>query len=459
MTSKPTPKSKPVQVRGYHHMYQTLEVEQSAPTQLVYNSSSTQQPIPEWRPGGWRAPGAEIAGQNGYPAAPPFPLQQYATPENDILVRNTRRAELYNLLAALDPYKATPKEFIHLLVAGALDNEAISRAIYKMHDDKVRTPHTWQPILGPAFHGAPTQFLPPNTNGANPHGQPPRAHPRERLILPAGTMDWQNAAHSSTSQGSNHGPALPPGSLQPPPGPIPPPSQISAPGSMPHPNPGLQPDPKPPGPTPQDQASAPNGYPKELDDGEPPEPKEQSCNYTWVVDRTETLLGWTGNWDRHSKVRQRTIGKQSANKILKLLQMMTRYMEKHKSFANRVHCLCVMREVLMATLETDSIVGETARANSQGFDDAYVLGVEQLTDAHRRKLCKLEDGKVIQELRDLVTEAKHQFLFPRLEHVLETLENPPSKDEGGEKEGEAETDGQNAQASSSDSTDNQAAGD
>ena len=89
----------------------------------------------------------------------------------------------------------------------------------------------------------------------------------------------------------------------------------------------------------------------------------------------------------------------------------------------------------MAVLEMDSVVGQEVRKHSQGYDEAYMQAVERLTDAHRRKLCKLEDGKVVQELRDLVAESKHQSLFPRLEHALEILENPPPKDESKDQEG------------------------
>lgn len=168
-------------------------------------------------------------------------------------------------------------------------------------------------------------------------------------------------------------------------------------------------------------APVPAPAPAAPDDGEPPEKKEQSCNFTWVVDRTETHLGWTGNWDKYSKIRQHSIGVGVAGKILKLLQQMGKHMEKHQSFANRVHMLCVMREMLMATLETESVVGGEVRANAQGYDDAYVAAARRLTPPQRRKLRALEGGKVVDELKDLIREAKHQNLFPRLGEALEFI--------------------------------------
>lgn len=157
-------------------------------------------------------------------------------------------------------------------------------------------------------------------------------------------------------------------------------------------------------------------------DGEPAEKKEQSCNYTWIVDRTEVHLGWTGNWDKYSEIRQHSIGIGVASKILKLFQQMEKNMEKHKTFPNRVHVLCVMREMLMATLETESIVGTEVRENAQGYDAAYIGAVEKLTPPQRRRLRALEGGKVVDELKELISEAKHQNLFPRLDEALKIIE-------------------------------------
>lgn len=76
----------------------------------------------------------------------------------------------------------------------------------------------------------------------------------------------------------------------------------------------------------------------------------------------------------------------------------------------------------MATLETESIVGTEVRENAQGYDATYVAAVEKLTPPQRRKLRALEGGKVVEELKELISEAKHQNMFPRLEEALKTIE-------------------------------------
>lgn len=145
--------------------------------------------------------------------------------------------------------------------------------------------------------------------------------------------------------------------------------------------------------------------------------KEQSCNFTWVVDRAETHLGWTGNWDKESEIRQDTIGQSIAFKLQKLLKRMCAMIDKYVTFPNRVHILTVMREVIMATLETDSRVGRRCRENAQEYDSAFVEAVAKLTPVQKQKLQALEGGKWMEELDGLINEAKRQSLFPRLEEA------------------------------------------
>lgn len=51
-----------------------------------------------------------------------------------------RRQSYYNILADMDPYRGSPKEFIHLLVKAAMRDEEISKAIRRMAEDKARNP-------------------------------------------------------------------------------------------------------------------------------------------------------------------------------------------------------------------------------------------------------------------------------------------------------------------------------
>ncbi|RYP30641.1 hypothetical protein DL767_006141 [Monosporascus sp. MG133] len=387
------------------------------------------QPAPERTPGPSHGPG-----QNGVqPVVPPPP---------GVRGESERAAEFYNILGALDPYKLTPVEFIHLLVTAAMTNDEISRALYNMHNARIQNPHTWQPKLPPQIMGPPVQLQyqppppPPDPNRgpqvAHPLSvqapnfpqhvpAPQRSHPNLIAQPPgpwAGPSPTPTALNTSSNQlnlppGPAHSQHIPPQYYTPiqnhPQG-----TAGSHNGASPIPIPGSD---SAPGTSATGTGNS-NGSPTEPGDGEPPEPKEPACNYTWVVDRAETHLGWTGNWDKYSEIRQHTIGVSVAGKLQKLMQLMEKHMDKHKTFVNRVHILCVMREVLMATLDTDSIVGSEARRNAQGYDDAYVAAAEKLTAPQRRRLKALEGGKVIREFQELVDEAKHQDMFPRLEEAL-----------------------------------------
>ncbi|RYO74478.1 hypothetical protein DL764_010822 [Monosporascus ibericus] len=378
------------------------------------------------RPEETRTPGpSQGLSQNGAQPVVPPPPPPGGRGESE------RAAEFYSILGALDPYKLTPVEFIHLLVTAAMTNDEISRALYSMHNARIQNPHTWQPKLPPQIMGPPVQFQyqpPPPDPNRGPQFAHPFAVQAPNFLQHVPAAQRNHPSPIAQPPGPWAGPL--PNQLYLPPGPahsqhIPPqhyiPIQNNPQGvagshngasSIPIPGGGLAPDTSATGPC------HANGNRTDPGDGEPPEPKEPACNYTWVVDRAETHLGWTGNWNKYSEIRQHTIGVSVAGKLQKLMQLMEKHMDKHKTFVNRVHILCVMREVLMATLETDSIVGSEARRNAQGYDDAYVTAAEKLTPPQRRRLKALEGGKVIREFQELVDEAKHQNMFPRLEEAL-----------------------------------------
>ncbi|RYP36652.1 hypothetical protein DL766_001892 [Monosporascus sp. MC13-8B] len=405
------------------------------------------------RPGETRTPGQSHGpSQNGVrPGVPP-------PPPPGIRGESERAAEFYNILGALDPYKLTPVEFIHLLVTAAMTNDEISRAIHTMHTARIQNPHTWQPKLPPHIVGPPVQLQyqppPPPPPPPDPNRPPQVAHPLAVQVpnfpqhVPAPQRNhphpvtqppgpWVGPSPTPTALNtSTHRPNLPlgPAYSQYMPTQHHTPVQNNPQGiagshnwASPIRIPGSDSAPD----TPVTGAGNANSSRTEPGNGEPPEPREPSCNYTWVVDRAETHLGWTGNWDKYSEIRQHTVGVSVAGKLQKLIQLMEKHMDKHKTFVNRVHILCVMREILMATLDTDSIVGTEVRRNAQGYDDAYVAAAGKLTQPQRRRLKALEGGKVIQEFKELVDEAKHQNMFPRLEEALaifDSSEDAPTGD-------------------------------
>ncbi|CAJ2502793.1 Uu.00g101870.m01.CDS01 [Anthostomella pinea] len=300
-------------------------------------------------------------------------------------LQNETRARFYNILADLDPYKATPKEFIHLLVNAAMRDAEIGKSIYRMNEDRLRNPQTWQPIKPPE---PPTQQVTPSK-------------PSTPLLTLEQTLSSQTAMHHPPQQYAQY---------QVPPGFIPGPS-MTAPQFI-----------KPPQQGSPNQSESPgtanvNDSAIELDDG-PSEPKEQSCNFTWVLDRAETHLGWTGNWDKCSQIRQVSIGYDIALKLQKLFKKLNAAMDKYLTFVNRVHILTVMREMIMATLETEGTVGKECRECAREFDTNFVAAVRKLTTNQLKRLKVLEGGKWVQELQDLLDEAERQNLFAHLKQAL-----------------------------------------
>ncbi|KAI1502834.1 hypothetical protein F5X99DRAFT_377692, partial [Biscogniauxia marginata] len=360
---------------------------------------------------------------------PPRPQEQPYRGSNSYPLyrphQDMKRNQLYAMLGALDPYRVTPKEFIHLLVEAGLHDEDIYRSIYRMNEERLQNPQYWNPVRGLPGPGQP---LPQPYQQQQPP-PPPQQHPQPykvpRPIAPAPSPCPPQVIYYAPQNPPFYPQAI---------SNAPPPSTIVLPHSPQEPIPSHQTSPSQsessigpvvpaqrPGPAVDDGATTAAGNTNdsaiELDD-EPAEPSEQPCNFTWVVNRVEVHLGWTGNWDKMSETRQTNIGYTVAFKLQKLQRKMNAMMDKYLSFPNRVHILTVMRELMAATLETDSRVGRECRECAREYDDNFVEAVRKLTPAQRRRLKVLEGGKWVQELQELVDEAKRQSLFRRLEQAL-----------------------------------------
>ncbi|KAI3342229.1 hypothetical protein F4824DRAFT_194681 [Ustulina deusta] len=91
------------------------------------------------------------------------------------------RDHFYRILGDLDPYKGTPKEFIHLLVNAAIRDGDVARALLRLDSDRINHPDTWQPAVPRAFAALQHPPRPPNqpTPGTlAPTPQPPNAYTR-----------------------------------------------------------------------------------------------------------------------------------------------------------------------------------------------------------------------------------------------------------------------------------------
>ncbi|KAI3326239.1 hypothetical protein HD806DRAFT_520879 [Xylariaceae sp. AK1471] len=423
---------------------------------------------------------------------PPPAFQSPLPPINDPL-----RNQFYDILGELDPFKATPKEFIHLLVHAAVRDGEIARSLFRLNHDRLQYPQFWRPPVPPDMAAQPKPGistpapLPSNTykgpvlRSSAPAAPPSAATPATPSGTPADTPTSAptgvpaNASIGAPASASTD--ALAPSPAQ---------KIVSAPEStlkrkrdssdgqksVPHPtsrmgmgppivmywgpqeqlainsgqawNPGFPPQnqlqmapttPKyPPVPS-----SGPHGIPTPVARSIPivpvqattsssaaidngievinGEPKEQSCNFTWALDRAETHLGFTGNYDKMSEVRQLSTGYEVALKVQKLLKKLNIALDKHVTFANRVHILTVMREIIAATLEANHTVGKECRECSREFDSTYLAAVRKLTPQQLLRLKALESGKWLQEMQDLVDEADKQAMFPLLRRALDHL--------------------------------------
>ncbi|KAI1098729.1 hypothetical protein F4804DRAFT_323893 [Jackrogersella minutella] len=163
----------------------------------------------------------------------------------------------------------------------------------------------------------------------------------------------------------------------------------------------------------------------EVDDDEP-EPREKLVDYSKLIATTEKDLGWYGKYDKMSDQREQTAGINVSIKIEGLLRKLCGFMDKHQSFNNRVHVLTVMREIIMAVLQTQgSRVGSEVRKSAYQYDDNMVWAMEKLTPGQRRKLKNHNGGAWVRDLRQLIDEANQYCFLERLPETLRLIEPNP----------------------------------
>ncbi|KAI0201943.1 hypothetical protein F4808DRAFT_89317 [Astrocystis sublimbata] len=409
------------------------------------------------------APSYQQQQQPSQPQPQPQPTPQQAPPPPNFhpyysLMPETSRERFYDILSGLDPYRSTPKEFIHLLVHAATRDREIADALIRLNHDRIHNPSTWRPTAPPNFAAQP---LPPNQapgSGRPVAPQPPPPPPPHQAFGQplSGTPAAPSPAQEGTARPrkrkrkeANAGPKpnwrrtimyMPP--HQAPQTRVPP----AQPQNLNHMQVNVAPtqqNPSAPVPVPEQQ-----GVPSLATTFTPPnierrysesptsdaydayekavkpihgEPKERACNYTWTLDRAEVHLGFTGQYDGMTEQRQLSIGFEVALKLQKYLKRLNAALDNNVTVANRVHILTVMREILAATLEADNTLGKECRECSREYDSTYLAAVRKLTPEQLSRLKSLEHGKWLEEFQDLITVATRQNMFPLLKKAFDHI--------------------------------------
>ncbi|KAI2606091.1 uncharacterized protein GGS25DRAFT_373264 [Hypoxylon fragiforme] len=385
-------------------------------------------------------------------------------------VEDQRRQSYYDMLSEMDPYKGSPKEFIHLLVRAAMRDEEVSKALHRMNDERIQNPASWQPLNPPwnqqhpqsTLHGHfQLQPIPTVPVGYGPQ-QPPMPQP---VLCYAYPLSYPGLGHRPLPEPLYGQPApntypqlysTPPSRFKVPPYPTTshpvgvPSSQVQHPPATPQYDPIPNSATNSPGNVNKSNSTSPNTSTshtditmadhavdteggavandsanvneyvvglEDEDEDEDPEYVEQIGNFSWVVNEAQTYLGWTGKWDKEPATRQDILGKSAATKLQKLLKMMNAMADIYVTFRNRIHILSVMRQVILVTLDTDSRIGDKCREMALEYDSLFVEAVGKLTASQKRKIKVLRGGRWMIGLLGLIDYANKLSIFPRLREV------------------------------------------
>ncbi|KAK8032934.1 hypothetical protein PG991_002332 [Apiospora marii] len=188
----------------------------------------------------------------------------------------------------------------------------------------------------------------------------------------------------------------------------------------PNPQP-VRPSPQPAGFSSQSTRYSPARAPE--DHRDPPSMlKDEPINFTCMLDQVEAELGWTGKYDKpnYTETRLRSLAVLAASQIERILKKLDGKMAKHASFANRVHILTVMREIVRAVIQTStrSRVGDEAQRRLAHYQAQFLAAVDKLTGGQRNRLKIFEGGLWMREMQDTVDLAEGMGVSGDLELAI-----------------------------------------
>lgn len=157
----------------------------------------------------------------------------------------------------------------------------------------------------------------------------------------------------------------------------------------------------------------------------PPEPKEKPVNYSSLLAKTEHDLDWYGKYDALSDARQRTLGGDIAIRITNTLKKLYEYLQKPKgcqSFANKIHVVTVMREIISAVVNTNGRIGSECRKYGFEYDDHFLWAVQTLSAGQLARLRELDGGAWVTETLRLVKDAKDYCVFEKVGVALRIVD-------------------------------------
>ncbi|KAK8060061.1 hypothetical protein PG996_009991 [Apiospora saccharicola] len=379
-------------------------------------------------------------------AAPRHTL--YGVPAPRVQASASRMTNLYHKLGQLDPDRTFPLDLVHILVKAAFRDPAIAldldNAIQRQY---LLAPGGLQPAqMGPPIPGAPVQ--PPNSSGVpsppilspdTPTPPAPTAAPPAPAPRPSSNAPSIPASRVPAATGQKR-PAYGMPSV-----PLPPPRRIRTEAPMPLTGPGSasQPfiipedpptppraSPRRPVPPPREsEVRQPNyrnleAFLKTLEafDRDAP-PREKQAKYDKLLKQTDRDLGWYGKYDRCSEWKEEELAVAACDHIGVRLGNLAKAMGQHRSYANRLHVLTVMREILMSCLKTSGCeVGSQVRNFGMDYDGSFVSAVQAMTPGQRRKVRAEGGGAWVDRFCVVTREARSYWTYGRLCDALVLLD-------------------------------------
>ncbi|KAK8127277.1 hypothetical protein PG984_008385 [Apiospora sp. TS-2023a] len=161
---------------------------------------------------------------------------------------------------------------------------------------------------------------------------------------------------------------------------------------------------------------------EEAIEDEPPEPREKPVNYDKLLETTKRDLGWYGKYERCTERGEKGLAVSACHSIGQRLGRLENAMKRHQSYANRLHVLTVMRDMLHSCYATRASRVGTYVHHGFYFDVHFAEAVQAMTPGQRRKVRKEEGGKWLKSFLHVVHQASFYDGLPQLHQALVLLD-------------------------------------
>jgi hypothetical protein len=154
--------------------------------------------------------------------------------------------------------------------------------------------------------------------------------------------------------------------------------------------------------------------------------KPADKDFSYLLPQVDVKMGLTGKYDKLSDARERNIGIGMPSTLEKLMETkILGHVTPESSWATKKSAANTILNILLTVCETNGRMGRETRNGAYEMDAQLYRAVQMFTAEERSQLATEYEGLFVNELMNLITEAKSYCIMGRLTWVKNLLLGEP----------------------------------